>query len=240
MKIKILLIMVFAFLLTACVQSNDNELGIIDQSTLSVNLFTSTAVNTKTNTPNPPTATAIQPSLSPTFTMTSSITPSPTSSAVFSEVTIIGGEYYGENSIIYIDIPGLDKVYGILINDLTYQCSIAEEIPNRLICYGKYLDNQKSKEADIKIMDEDTDELLFEKIVYVPMTIPTPLPIGEASTWCPLRGTNITCETEWRTENGEMCIVKSCFDACGYYYSEHTCNEDPHNNAIVEPTATPH
>ena len=41
-------------------------------------------------------------------------------------------------------------------------------------------------------------------------------------TWCPARGENLTCETEYRNYNGNCVVGMSCYDACGFYYSVNT------------------
>ena len=40
--------------------------------------------------------------------------------------------------------------------------------------------------------------------------------------WCPDRGMNVTCETEYRNYGGECLVGMSCFDACGKYYGVDT------------------
>lgn len=39
---------------------------------------------------------------------------------------------------------------------------------------------------------------------------------------CPERGTNISCETEYRNYSGRCLVGMSCFDACGAYYGVDT------------------
>lgn len=194
---------------------------------------------TGTNTPIPPTETQLPSTNTPTPTSTATQTMIPTSAALFDQIQILGGYYNEGNSIIYLSFPRVDKNYKFKMDQHEYDCMIDEEYKDRVNCYGRFLDNQKSKSAFVQIYDPTSLQLVFEKNIYIPMTIPTPTPVGEASTWCPLRGQNVTCETEWRTENDEICVVMSCFDACGYYYSEHTCKLPPNNNAIIQPTPTP-
>jgi hypothetical protein len=40
--------------------------------------------------------------------------------------------------------------------------------------------------------------------------------------WCPERGTNVTCEIEYRNYSGQCLVGMSCFDACGKYYGVDT------------------
>ena len=171
--------------------------------------------------------------------MTSTITVTPTSAALFDQIQILGGYYNQDNSIIYLSFPKVDKNYKFKMNQYDYECKVDLEYQDRVNCYGRFLDNQRSTNAFVQVYDPTSLELMFEKNVYIPMTIPTALPAGDASTWCPLRGQKISCETEWRSEEDLTCVVMTCYDACGYYYSEHTCKEPWHNNAIIQPTPTP-
>lgn len=52
--------------------------------------------------------------------------------------------------------------------------------------------------------------------------------IGDVSwgPWCPLRGQNVSCETEYRMYSNNRCLVgMSCYDACGHYYSVDTIRD---------------
>jgi len=40
--------------------------------------------------------------------------------------------------------------------------------------------------------------------------------------WCPERGTNVTCEIEYRDYSGQCLVGMTCFDACGKYYGVDT------------------
>jgi len=234
---KIIIICILGLvLLAACIPQNQEE------SAVSPTVVIPTLEPTQTDTPQPPTVTLVPPTFTPTLTQTATITLTPTSMAQFDKIQILGGYYNGDNSIIYLVFPQVDKNYSIKMDQKNYRCDIDQDYADRVNCYGSFLDNQKAKSVLVQVFDPDSDDLIYENQVYVPMTIPTPLPVGAASTWCPLRGTNITCETEWRSESdGSTCVVKTCFDACGYYYSEHTCKEDPVGHvAIIEPTPTPH
>lgn len=195
-----------------------------------------------TETPIPPTNTPAPPTLTPTETFTSTSTFTPTPSADFENLQILGGKYNGEgvDSIIYIAFPRVDKDYKYVMDYREYSCAIDTEIPDRVNCFGKYLDSKISKSVIVQIFDLESSDLLFENEVYVPMTKPTPIPCGPFE-GCPVRGINMTCETEWRQEGDEICVVMSCFDSCGYCSSLHTCKTNPEgHNAIIAPTPTPY
>ncbi|MFZ3070626.1 MAG: hypothetical protein WA110_05850 [Anaerolineaceae bacterium] len=40
--------------------------------------------------------------------------------------------------------------------------------------------------------------------------------------WCPDRGKNVTCETEYRNYSGSCVVGMTCYDACGFYYAVDT------------------
>ena len=41
-------------------------------------------------------------------------------------------------------------------------------------------------------------------------------------TWCPDRGYNVSCETEYRNYGGACTVGMTCYDSCGFYYSVDT------------------
>lgn len=41
-------------------------------------------------------------------------------------------------------------------------------------------------------------------------------------TWCPDRGQNVSCETEYRNYGGICAVGMTCYDNCGFYYSVDT------------------
>lgn len=41
-------------------------------------------------------------------------------------------------------------------------------------------------------------------------------------TWCPERGQNTSCETEYRNYGGVCTVGMTCYDSCGFYYSVDT------------------
>ena len=40
--------------------------------------------------------------------------------------------------------------------------------------------------------------------------------------WCPARGTNVSCEIEYRDYGGRCLVGMTCYDACGKYYGVDT------------------
>lgn len=41
-------------------------------------------------------------------------------------------------------------------------------------------------------------------------------------TYCPDRGQNVSCETEYRNYGGVCAVGMTCYDSCGFYYSVDT------------------
>jgi len=44
----------------------------------------------------------------------------------------------------------------------------------------------------------------------------------DSEEWCPERGTNVSCEIEYRNYSGQCLVGMSCYDACGKYYGVDT------------------
>lgn len=231
MKKLIYLFLLIAFILSACqppssVLQDDVVVSVTSQKPI---------IRTSTFTIVPPTITPTFPVATNTFTpsQTPTITISPTESIQFDKVRIFGHEVRKDYSLLILEFPVLDRVLGLQINNNPYSCILDEKLANKLLCSGAPLRINESVNAKFYDKDMVFETLLYEGNFYVPEPYKTPLPAGDPSTWCPLRGTNVTCETEHRVEDGEECWVSSCFDACGYYYSYHTCQYPPDNNFLT-------
>lgn len=231
MKKFIYLFLLIAFLLSACQPSSTD---LLDEAVVSVTSQKAIIL--------PATFTIVPPTIAPTFpvttnTFTPSRTPTikvvPTESIQFDKVRIFGLEDRGDYALVILEFPVLDHVLGLQINNKPYSCSLDEKLANKLLCSGAPL--RIKENVNVKFFDKDMvfENLLYEGIIYVPEPYKTPMPLGDPRTWCPLRGTDVFCETEHRVENGEECWVSSCFDACGYYYSYHTCQYPPDNNFLT-------
>jgi len=195
---------------------------------------TNTPVPTKTSTSIPPTSTQM-----PTFTSTTviqtetpTITIVPTSIVQFDQARIFGMDDHDSYSLVIFEFPELEQEYNVKINNNLYSCVIDEIAINKLFCTGARLRINEYVNVEFFTEENSKEIALGQGEFFVPEPYKTPMPIGEARTWCPLRGTDVFCETEHRVEDGEECWVQSCFDACGYYYSYHTCKYDPDNNFL--------
>lgn len=179
-----------------------------------------------------PTATITStPTLVPTSTLTPTETLVPTEVVNFEAVKIIGVDKYPSYASVIFEFPAISNLYQVKINNSTYNCQIPEGTVDRLFCSGQEV--RTDEYVDVKFYEDETLENELAALnLYVPQPYATPLPAGDPSTWCPARGTNISCETEHRVEFGEECWVQTCTDACGYYYSYHTCQLPPNNNFL--------
>ena len=177
----------------------------------------------------PPTSTATEaPTLTPTLTATQ---PSPTPSVAFDQASIIGvtqqlsGVSAGSINVqLVIAFPGIQKAYNVILNKVDYYCAIAADVPDRLFCNG-LVKPKGNQELSLQFTDVKSGQVLYSANVSIPSAyIPTDIPIGDANNWCPDRGKDEYCESECRiTSDGSPCLVASCYDACGYYFSIDTC-----------------
>ncbi|HZW02300.1 MAG TPA: hypothetical protein VFF68_00110, partial [Anaerolineaceae bacterium] len=186
---------------------------------------TATAEPTATATLEPsPTAT-----LEPTVTPLPTETPLPTSTPMpdFAAGQITSVEERGENILWMMALKGLTVPLQAQVGGKFYNCTIEGDYPDRLFCFGPAFSGDPEAVTAAFFPVEGTGTALFEGSYYLPVIIPTPYPPGDPSTWCPERGQDVFCETENRHDiDGNACIVESCFDACGYFYSTDTCPEE--------------
>lgn len=177
-------------------------------------------------------------------TVTHFITPSPSQTATiiptaefdFTKTRIFGTENRGSSFLVIFEIPGLDRNYRVSINGSDYQCEFEKDVADKLFCNGDKLranEYVKVMLFDLNESQESTGKALYESELFVAEPYKTPLPLGDPATWCPQRGQNVYCETEHRVEDDEECWVSTCVDACGYYYSYHTCKLPPGGNFLT-------
>ncbi len=230
-KIMFSFIIVLA-ILAACVPAQDNQTIV---NTPSPAVFVQpTETVTPSITPFPPKITTMTEVSTATSTLTSTetVTPSPTLGSDFVNAKIYGSEDRGTYFLIILEIPNLSHAYAVMINNQQYNCSMQPEIADKLYCSGPALRTNETYNIKYFSSDAPWKDALYSSSIYFPEQYKTPMPLGDPRTWCPERGQNVFCETEHRVENGVECWVSTCYDACGYYYSYHTCTEEPHNNFL--------
>lgn len=222
MKMKLLIaVLLLVTLITACSPAAATPAATVEPTIVSPTAtetkaptLTFTPLPTATDTPTP------FPSMTPTVTLT------PTPVVDFSALKANSMAWTGSDSMWVMFIaPGLKEGYSVKINKVAYDCNPTPLVVNSLVCTGAR--KQFGEYVSVAFYAPESQELAFETKTYLPVgQAPTATPMGDPRTWCPLRGTNVTCETEHRWEpDGTPCEVTSCFDACGYYYSIHTCSE---------------
>lgn len=231
MKNNLFIWLILLFVLSAC---NPKQLQVaeVDEPTLTATVqITKTIRSTSTRTIIE--TSTVTKSKAATLPPPATISTTPTQPIGFDQARIFGTENRGSYFLVIFEIPSIDQVLGVSINGQDYDCKIPEDIQHELFCSGPKL--RPNEYALVRFFQEEKPWItpLFEKEMYVAEPYKTPLPAGDPSTWCPQRGENITCETEHRVEDGEECWVSTCFDACGYYYSYHTCNYPPNNNFLT-------
>jgi hypothetical protein len=181
----------------------------------------------------------------PTFTLTSTCTASPIPSATFTlpppptvtespvplpdfaNARVVVSEVRPGNlkaMLLGIDVPGLNGVYDVGISTtaglVRFVCQTDPQRTDRLWCDGPTV-KLATNEAGISFYQASATEPIYQGVYLMLLNVPTAMPIGDLNTWCPDRGKNVYCEAEWRYKpNGDKCEIKTCTDACGYYYSE--------------------
>jgi hypothetical protein len=148
----------------------------------------------------------------------------PTAETKFADSRIYGYEKKGTYSLLIFEFPALNQVFDVTINGVAYACELDAVLPDKLVCTGPNLPERESVTVAFFTDIDASAQPIYQGQFSVPVPYQTPTPIGDNEFWCPLRGTNVTCETEHRWENGVECWVMTCFDACGYYYSYHNCD----------------
>ena len=196
-----------------------------------------TPAPSNTSTPQPTASHTITPSVTPAPTKTSTPTPS------FAGFSVAYAQYTNYGMLIGFKIPGIKQSYRLKVNDVDYTCKLNEKAVNSLYCYGpQFGENETVKLVFYPLTGNDTPlyEASYKVSLLVPPTIDPRILMTQAPGSCPARGVNVTCETEYRNNGkGGYCIVATCNDACGYYYSMDTCPPGSVNNGIYPITGTP-
>ena len=182
----------------------------------------------------PPTA---APTLTSTFyatitstfisTDTSAPTPSLTPTVDLSKAQVIElTNGFGGIRLIF-KIKGLNVPYNVIMAGIKFSCTITDKYPDYLTCYGLSRPplDQNITEA---FLDPQTGQVVYQAKIYLSSaSLPTQIPAGYADTNCPNRGKNVSCESECRiTPNNGPCMVATCTDDCGLYFSVQSCPSD--------------
>lgn len=173
----------------------------------------------------------------PTATITETVTIAPSLTLLPTYTVTVGPDFAllkvksvsvtSSGLLLRLYLPGVNQAYPIRVEGRPYDCVLDKKYPDYLFCHGPMF--KTGEYIPLEVLSINGGDLLFTTYFAVSKeALYTATPVGTNRTWCPLRGTNVTCETENRTnELGNPCIVSTCFDACGYYYSINTCPDTP-------------
>jgi len=193
-----------------------------------------TATPLPSDTPMPSATATVTPSATATATETATLTetptltdtpsPSPTLAAAFDQArpfelaSGVGGWK------LSLQVPNLTQAYNVIAAGIQFSCSYLEQYADRLFCYG-LARPPLDQTITLAFIDPDTNQVVYQaQTVFLSANLPTPVPEGYTDTNCPERGTNVTCESECRiAPDGNPCVVSTCYDACGRYFSVDTC-----------------
>jgi hypothetical protein len=176
--------------------------------------------------PAPATVTPTE-TVTPLPTETPTVTLTPTSTTGWNELQVISVWRDANGYGIIFNIPGIDESYNATIDGKPFTCTYEARYPDRLTCLGESF--RTEVEIQVIFTGADTGGVVFTTSIIIgePAFAPTPsYPTGgvpNPNTWCPQRGQNVYCETENRISWDPPCLITSCFDACGYWYSIDTC-----------------
>jgi len=196
-------------------------------------------------TPAPSNTSTLQPTAS--ATLTPSVTPSATKSSTptpsFAGFSVTYAQYTNYGMLIGFKIPGLKEDYRLMVNTVEYKCQINAKAVDSLYCYGPQFGQDQTVKLVFYLLNGDSTPLYetsYKVSLLIPPTVDPRILMTQAPGSCPARGVNITCETEYRNDGkGSYCIVATCNDACGYYYSMDTCPEGSIKNGIYNFNGTP-
>ena len=237
----LLLILCFAFLISACSGVNPQE----PETNPPVADHPKPAAPTESE----PTTQAVikthtkTPSTTATITSTASPIPSPTPTPFlgFEGASVYKAIVFDKETTFYLIVPGVSAPYYGTVDQFSLSCEADPNQDNLLVCNS----NENLFGTDMKLFEFFADEaksfLVFkgEFSTDLDKVQPTATPAGfiwpradftsADIAWgitpgnCSVRGINLTCEIEYRKYDDGSCLVGiSCFDSCGYYYSVDT------------------
>jgi len=186
------------------------------------------ATDQPTLTPPPTLTPSPAPSATPEPSRTPTSVPTPTAvPAAFDQLQLISiSSGIGGIQVIF-KIPGIQVAYQVKIRGYDYACVLDAKAPDRLFCSGLALPPADIA-LDVVLSDPATGQIVYSgKTIYSSKFGATSTVQGWGKNDCPSRGENVSCETECRLlPNGSACVVSTCTDACGLFFSVDTCPSD--------------
>lgn len=232
MKIlRILSSLVIALLVASCAQG---AAKIITPTPTLITLPTASKHLETLVLPSPaPSATiTITPTLTLTATLTliPSVTYSPTLVPLFDKAQVISLTTPNDEVKVILRVPGLKQVLNIILDARKFSCQMDDKVLETLFCTGTSRPHVAER-IKLVFVDAQTGTEVYSGTTYIiDQAVPTATREGYAS--CPNRGKNVSCETECRIYAGDPCLVVSCFDDCGLYYSLDNCPSDRQNDSV--------
>ena len=126
--------------------------------------------------------------------------------------------------LLTLSVPGVTRAQRMSLGGNSYDCSVDGQYPDRLFCQG-LAKPPFDAPLNLSFLDPQSGQVLYQSSLLIPTALLVPpTPVGWAETGCDQRGQNVNCEVECRiAPNGSPCIVATCTDDCGAYFSVHTC-----------------
>lgn len=171
-----------------------------------------------------PTVTKTQ---APTVTQTATMTATPRPTFAGFQVQFVDYASYGMQFAFII--PGIRQNYRLDVNGQSFTCNLYDQYPDRLFCIGPVFSPRTHvKLTFLPLEGEKTpvyvSDYLIPALVTPTVDIETAKTINQGN--CLVRGVNVKCETEYRVDGAGCCVVSTCVDACGYYFSVDTCPQE--------------
>ena len=139
-------------------------------------------------------------------------------------------------------VPGIKDNYRLKVNGIDYTCNLNAKAVDHIYCYGREFKAGAVVSLSFLPLKDSNDPVFETTYKVAPAMTPTvgyETLVAQGVDKCAVRGVHVTCETEYRRNGNTYCIVSTCADACGYYYSVDTCPEGSIENGIFPMTGTP-
>lgn len=177
-----------------------------------------------------PTAT-LTPTPAPSVTATATMTPSATPLAQFDGFEALSIENLQVGGVrITLKLPGIGVPLTLTLEGRTYACKPDPATPDRLFCNGLSMP-PLNQNISVALVEPNGSQPVWSGETVLRNNLMV-FPVRRtyfARPECSEPGKNLGCETECRINtNGSPCVVSTCFDVCGPYFSVHTC--DPEMN----------
>lgn len=172
---------------------------------------------TRTEAPSPsatPSPT-LPPTLTPTITLTPTVTLIPFS-GFLDNFNFYRSWYNDDTTVFYFLNAGIDHMLYARADDLDLICEPDPQLMTALICvHDQKVEGESVMEFEF-FTDPERTVSVFKHSYETGLANHT---IYHNQFDCPLRGQNVTCESEYRLYDGICYYSHTCYDACGLYYS---------------------